>query len=118
MQPEIEAKFLAVDHDSLRAKLKALGARCEHPMRLMKRKGYDFPDNRLRRDQNGWVRVRNEGDKTTMSYKQLNNRELDGTHEVQLTIDSFEAGDAFLRALGLQNNVYQETKRESWRLDG
>ncbi len=51
-----------------------------------------------------------------MSYKQLNNRELDGTHEVQLTINSFEAAGEFLCALGLQQNVYQETKRESWRL--
>jgi adenylate cyclase class 2 len=118
MKPEIEAKFLHADHDALRAKLKELSATCEQPMRLMKRKGYDFPDERLRTEHNGWVRVRDEGDKITMSYKQLNNRELDGTHEVQLVIDSFEAADAFLRALGLQSSVYQETKRESWTLDG
>ena len=118
MQPEIEAKFLAVDHDALRAKLKEVGAVCEQPMRLMKRRGFDFPDGRLRHTQNGWVRIRNEGDKITMSYKQLNNRGLDGTHEVQLVIDSFEAAEAFLQALGLKPNVYQETKRESWTLDG
>lgn len=116
MKPEIEAKFLDVDHDALRTKLKEIGAECVHPMRLMKRKGYDFPDGRLRAEHNGWVRVRDEGDKITMSYKQLNNRELDGTHEVQLVIDSFDAADGFLRALGLEHNVYQETKRESWRL--
>lgn len=118
MQPEIEAKFLAVDHEALRARLKEAGAVCEHPMRLMKRKGFDFPDGRLRRERNGWARVRDEGGKTTMSYKQLNNRELDGTHEVSLTIDSFANGVAFLEALGLQETTYQETKRESWRLDG
>jgi adenylate cyclase class 2 len=112
MQPEIEAKFLQVDHDALRAKLTMLGATCAHPMRLMKRKGYDFSDNRLREEKNGWVRVRDEGDKITMSYKQLNNRELDGTHEVQLVVDSFAAADAFLRALGLESHTYQETKRE------
>ena len=118
MKPEIEAKFLAVDHDALRAKLKALGATCEQPMRLMRRRGYDFPDQRLRREHHGWARVRDEGDKITMSYKQLNNRERDGTHEVQLVIDDFDAGDAFLQALGLAREVHQETKRESWRLDG
>ncbi len=116
MKPEIEAKFLAVDHDALRQKLKEIGAECVQPMRVMKRQGYDFADGRLRKDKNGWVRVRDEGDKITMSYKQLNNRGLDGTHEVQLTIDSFEAGGAFLSALGLERNVYQVTKRESWRL--
>jgi adenylate cyclase class 2 len=114
MKPEIEAKFLDVDHDQLRAKLTEIGAVCRQPMRLMKRKGYDFPDERLRHTQNGWVRVRDEGDKITMSYKQLDNRELDGTKEVQLVIDSFEQADAFLKAVGLQASVYQETKRESW----
>jgi adenylate cyclase class 2 len=49
-----------------------------------------------------------------MSYKQLDNRGLDGTKEIQLTIDNFDQADAFLRALGLQPNVYQITKRESW----
>ncbi|HEY5805905.1 MAG TPA: hypothetical protein VIS56_00785 [Candidatus Saccharimonadales bacterium] len=34
MKPEIEAKFLDVDHDALRAKLKEIGAECTDPMRL------------------------------------------------------------------------------------
>lgn len=47
MKPEIEAKFLNVDHDALRAKLQGLGAECVQPMRITKRKNYDFPDGRL-----------------------------------------------------------------------
>ncbi|MFA5003686.1 MAG: class IV adenylate cyclase [Candidatus Saccharimonadales bacterium] len=117
MKPEIEAKFLNVNHDELRAKLKELGAECAQPMRLMKRKNYDFPDRRLDKGRNGWVRVRDEGGKITMSYKQLNNRELDGTHEVNITIDSFDAADSFLREIGLEPKTYQVTKRESWRYE-
>lgn len=116
MKPEIEAKFLDADHDALRAKLKELGAECVQPMRVMKRQGFDFPDGRLRDKNNGWVRVRDEGDKITMSYKQLNNRELDGTHEVQITVDNFDSAGEFLKALGMERNVFQVTKRESWRL--
>jgi adenylate cyclase class 2 len=116
MQTEIEAKFLDVDHDVLRAKLREIGAVCEQPMREMSRKGFDFPDGRLRKDQNGWVRVRDEGNKITMSYKQLNDRTLVGTKEVCLTIDSFEQAEAFLKALGMVQGTYQVTKRESWRL--
>ncbi len=116
MKPEIEAKFLDADHDALRAKLKELGAECVQPMRVMKRQGFDFPDGRLRDKNNGWVRVRDEGDKITMSYKQLNNRELDGTHEVQVTVDDFESAGHFLQAIGMERNVYQVTKRESWKL--
>jgi adenylate cyclase class 2 len=118
MKPEIEAKFLNVNHDAVRAKLKELGAVCDQPMRLMKRDAFDFPDGRLRSTKNGWARMRNEGDKVTMSYKQLNNRELDGTHEVQLIVDSYENGVAFLEALGLKSTTYQETKRESWHFNG
>lgn len=118
MKPEIEAKFLDVDHEVLRQRLTAIGAVCRLPMRLMKRKAYDFPDHRLRLEQNGWARVRDEGDKITMSYKQLNNRELDGTHEVNLTVGSFAAADSFMQQLGLKVRSYQETKRESWTLSG
>jgi adenylate cyclase class 2 len=118
MQTEIEAKFLDIDHDAMRAKLRELGAVCEQPMRLMKRKVYDFPDGSLRKKKNGWARVRDEGDKITMSYKQLNDRSFQGTKEVDVTIDSFEAGCSLLEALGLAQRGYQETKRESWKLHG
>ena len=117
MQTEIEAKFLDVDHRAIRAKLKELGAVCEHPMRMMKRKVFDYPDMRLEKI-GGWVRVRDEGDKITMSYKQLNDRTLHGTKEVNLVIDNFDAACQFLESIGLEQNSFQETKRESWTLDG
>jgi adenylate cyclase, class 2 len=117
MQTEIEAKFLHVDQDALRAKLQQLGATCVTPMRLMKRKSYDYPDRRLEKAQNGWVRVRDEGGKVTLSYKQTDAYTLHGTKEVSLTIDNFEAADTFLRAIGLEVRSYQETRRESWHLD-
>lgn len=118
MKPEIEAKFLDVNHQELRKKLESLGAVCKQPMRLMRRKNYDFPDLRLDKERNAWARVRDEGDKVTMSYKQLNSRELDGTHEVNLTVDSFDAACSFLEAIGLESKTFQETKRESWHLPG
>jgi adenylate cyclase, class 2 len=116
MQTEIEAKFLDVNHDILRAMLREMGAVCSQPMRTMRRKGFDFADNRLDREHNGWVRIRDEGDKITMSYKQLNDRTLEGTKEVCVTIDSFEQAEAFLQALGMEQKTQQITKRESWRL--
>lgn len=116
MQTELEAKFLAVDHEALRHKLKALGAVCKYPMRLMKRYNFDFPDRRLEHELRGWVRVRDEGDKVTISYKQLNDRSLHGTKEICVKVSSFEDAKAFLEAIGLKANAYQETKRESWQL--
>jgi adenylate cyclase class 2 len=116
MQTEIEAKFLHVNHAELREKLKALGAICEQPLRQMRRKNYDHPDGRLGTEFHGWVRLRDEGDKITLSYKQLNDRTLHGTKEVSLTVNSYDATDSFLQAIGLAPNSFQETKRESWRI--
>lgn len=116
MKPEIEAKFLDVGHNELRVKLKELGAECVQPMRLMKRKNYDFSDGRLRKV-GGWVRLRDEGGKVTLSYKQLKDRTLLGTQEVSVAVNDFESADALLQAIGLKVKTYQETRRESWRLD-
>lgn len=117
MQTEIEAKWLNIDKDQFRAKLKALGAELKVAERQMVRSVFDFPDKSLEKA-GGWVRVRDEGNKITMSYKQLSDRTLFGTKEVNLTIDNFEAGCTLLKSIGLEAFAFQETKRESWELDG
>jgi adenylate cyclase class 2 len=117
MQTEIEATFTQIDVEAVRAKLTDLGAVCVHPERLMRRKNYDYEDNRLN-DVRGWVRLRDEGDVTTLAYKQVNDRTLHGTQEVFTVVKDFAATDSFLVAIGLIEKTYQETKRESWMLDG
>lgn len=117
MQTEIEAKFLDVNHDEVREKLKSLGAKQEQPLREMRRKNFDFADKRLEKV-GGWIRVRDEGDKITLAYKQLDHRGLDGTKEVSVDVSSFEDTCALLERTGLEQQSYQETKRESWVLDG
>ncbi|MFZ5391605.1 MAG: class IV adenylate cyclase [Patescibacteria group bacterium] len=117
MKVEIEAKFLDIDVEKIRENLKKIGAVQKNPERLMKRKNFDFSDFRLEKN-GGWVRVRDEGDKITLSYKQLNERSLHGTKEVVVEIDNFDNACLFLQAIGLKNYSYQETKRESWDFDG
>lgn len=118
MQPEIEAKFLNVEHSVLRERLQELGAVQKLPSRLMRRKNLDFADRRLDKTYNGWVRVRDEGDKATLSYKQVNDRTVDGTKEVSVDVSDFDDTCLFLESIGLNSKSYQETKRESWTLDG
>ncbi len=118
MQIEIEAKFLDVNHDDIRVNLKKLGAKNVLPKRLMRRKNFDYPDQRLEKEKTGWVRVRDEGDKVTLAYKQLNDRTLHGTKEVSVTVGSFDETCQFLKNIGLEEQSFQETKRESWVLDG
>ena len=115
MKVEIEAKFLDIDKESIRKKLIDIGASLILSDRLMKRKNFDFPDGQLYKI-DGWARVRNEGDKITMSYKQVDDRSLQGTKEVNLIVNNFDTACKFLESLGLEAKTYQETKRESWQL--
>ncbi len=116
MQTEIEAKFINVDIEAIRQKLKDEGSTLVEPERLMRRHVFDYPDHRLEAI-GGWVSVRDEGNKITMSYKQLNDRTLHGTKEVTLVIDDYKMASSFLDSIGLVVDSYQETKRESWKLD-
>ena len=113
MQTEIEVKFVDIDSVSARACLREIGAVREYPERLMRRMVFDYPDKRLN-SVGGWVRVRDEGDHITLSYKQVNSRTLHGTEEITLTVDTFESAGAFLQAIGMQMKSSQETKREKW----
>jgi len=117
MKPEIEAKFLDVDFDTVRAKLRELGAECVQPMRLMRRKNFEHAEGRSEKPR-GWIRVRDEGDKVTLAYKQLDNRGIDGTKEVSVEVSDFNATVSLLNAAGLKKTSYQETHRESWVLNG
>lgn len=116
MQTEIEAKFLNIDVEKIRAKLQELGAVLQYPERLMKRKTFDFKEKSLY-EEKAWVRVRDEGDKKiTLSYKKLVNRSLHGTKEITLDVSDFEKMCEFLQACGFESKSYQETKREKWIL--
>lgn len=117
MQIELEAKFLDIDTEKLRALLTEKGATLVHPERLMRRKTFDYPDKRLKKI-GGWIRVRDEGDKVTLAYKQVAHRGIDGTKEISLVVESFDIVSNLLLAIGLDNKSYQETKRERWDLDG
>ena len=67
MKTEIEAKFVKLDIDDVRARLEQAGATLEQPMRMMRRQTFDPVSDSAHR----YVRVRDEGDKVTMTYKQL-----------------------------------------------
>lgn len=115
MHTELEAKWLNINIADMRARLTAAGATLVVPERLMVRAVFDYADKRLEKI-GGWVRVRNEGDKVTLSYKQLNDRTLHGTKEVTVVVDDFDTTCAFLKAIELEQNSFQETKRESWKI--
>lgn len=113
MKDEIEVKFVNTDHDAIRSKLESIGAVLEQPMRLMKRVTIDSNDMRSK---NAFLRVRDQGDKVTLTYKQFDELSLSGAKEIEITVNSFEETIKLLSAAGLPHGSFQETKRETWRL--
>lgn len=113
MQSEIEAKFLNVSHDKVRANLRMLGAKCEQPMRLMRRVTIE---NQSLVEKNAFVRVRDEGHRVTMTYKQFDTLSVDGAKEIEITVDNFDTAVQLLEVAGLPSQSFQESKRETWKL--
>lgn len=113
MQYEIEVKFLGVDHDDVRRRLKQRGAHLDQPMRLMRRTVFDLPANDERKDAH--LRVRDEGYRVTMTYKCYDDDlSVDGTQEIETTVGDFDTTVMLLQAAGMQPKSTQESKREAW----
>jgi len=112
MQTEIEAKFTDIDVEATRAGLRSVGAELLQAETLMRRRVYEHPTNK----ENDWFRVRDEGNRITMSYKKLEDRTLHGTKEIVFVVPRFDDACQFLEAAHLKFVSYQETRRESWRL--
>jgi adenylate cyclase class 2 len=117
MKTEFEVKFVSVDHQHVREKLKALDAECIQPMRLMKRAIMDDPAGEMQKHE-AYIRVRDEGDKITLTYKQFDALSVDGAKEIETTVGSFDDAVKIFEAIGLCVDSVQETKRETWHYEG
>lgn len=115
MNTEFEVKFLDIDHNAMRDKLQRLGAQMEQSMRLMKRAIIETPELKAR---NAFIRVRDEGDKVTLTYKHFTELSVDGAKEHEVIVSDFEATVELLREAGLAPRSIQESKRETWTIDG
>jgi adenylate cyclase, class 2 len=113
MNTEIEVKFANVDHDTLRQKLTELGAVCEQPNRLMRRVVIHTPDMSQK---SAFIRIRDEGYRTTITYKQFDSDTIDGAKEYEVVVSDFDEAIRIFTAGGLEYDVFQESKRENWRL--
>jgi adenylate cyclase class 2 len=80
----------------------------------MKRVTIDTPNMTQK---NAFVRIRDEGDKTTITYKQFDKLSIDGAKEIEVVVDNFDETVALFAAAGLAHSSLQESKRETWRLD-
>jgi adenylate cyclase, class 2 len=116
MQIEYEATFTNINKDEVRTKLKAVGAKLIKPEFLMKRTVFNLPAGH--EIPGGWLRVRDEGDKITMSLKVVTAGNIADQKETCLVVNDYQEAVNFLKEIGCEDKSYQETKRELWIVDG
>ena len=110
MNNEIEAQFLDINKDEIRAKLKEIGATLKKPEVLMKRIVFYTGEH-------SFARVRDEGDKIVMTYKNVtDDNAILGTKEVNIPVNDYNDAVLFLKGCGLETKAYQESLRETWTI--
>ncbi len=116
MDIEYEAKFLNIDKDDIRARLRAAGAALIQSEFLQRRWVLDVPAPHQKKGV--WLRVRDEGTQTTLSWKSSSGDGIEEQKELSVVVDSFDTTVELLKRIGCPADSYQETKRELWVLDG
>lgn len=108
---EFEGKVLDVDPDAIHCQiLHAGGYLVDHTNQ--RRYVYDIVPG----DQSRWIRLRDNGDTATLATKHIRHDGIDGTDEVEVTVDDFDTTHMLLQSLGFTAKAYQENLRASYRL--
>ena len=108
MGKEYEAKYLDINVRAVQKRLRAIGGKLLHSNTKIVRSTFE----RCNKNKDGFVRVRQDADKVTMTSKIF-----DGKYplENEVTIkESYEDGVAFLKSIGHEQKAVQETTREKW----
>ena len=113
MKTEYEVRVLEIDKEKIIETLESLGAKKIGDWH-QKRYVYDI----IPKDENSWIRLRTNGIKTTLTYKSVQAKTIDGTKEAEVEVSSFEETNLILEQMGHHNRGFQENKRIQYILDG
>ncbi len=116
MEIEYEATFTNIDKDAVRARLREAGAELVKPEFMQKRVVFNPPKGH--EIKGGWLRVRDEADRTTLSLKIVDGERIEDQKEICVVVDDFKKAEDLLERIGCDRKAYQESKRELWKLDG
>lgn len=112
---EYEVKFSPINLKDMRQKLQDVGASLKTPERLMRRCVFAAEANPGMTCT--YIRIRDEGNKVTMSAKQhAADGKMDSQKEYETTVEDFEITRHILLQAGLTLTGYQENKRETWQM--
>ena len=113
MNTEYEVRVLEVNVDDVRQKLEELKANFEWDY-IQRRYVYDF----IPKQDNKWIRLRTNGENTTLTIKNLVTSKIDGTQELEIVVDDFDKTNMILKELGYEAKGYQENRRIQYTLNG
>lgn len=117
MEVEYEATFENIDPEKMRETLQNIGAKQISPKFLQKQAVFNLPEGHGVKG--GWLRVRKQSDKTTLSLKVVDgSNTISGQKETEVIVDNFDKTVLLLENIGCEKKADQEKTRELWQLDG
>lgn len=117
MAIEFETQVLGIDPEEISKKLRALGAE-EKDEVFSKRWVFDIACLNAENPGMGeWIRLRQSGSKTAITYKHKKGTGTDETEEIEVLVDDFEKTAIILGKLNcFIGQYYQENKRKQFIL--
>ena len=112
MNVEIEERVLEINQEEIIKKLEAMGAKKAGEW-IQKRYVYDFIPKR----ENEWIRLRTNGEITTLTYKNVESNTIIGTKELEIEVSDFDETNELLNIMGYTPRAYQENKRIRYYLN-
>ena len=114
MKIENEITVLNIDKEKFIEKILEMGGKEVSPELKQIRCVYDFNP----KQENKWVRLRTNGQKTTLTIKEINNNSKIGAKELEIEVSDFEETNKILNQLGYTYRNRQENYRHTFTLDG
>lgn len=113
MNIEYESRILEVDIQKTIDKLKSLNASFVGEYNYTR---YVYDTKPVRK--NKWIRLRSDGKKTTLTFKEFKSKSIDGTNELEIEVSDLDKTKEFLKILGYTPRSIQENKRTRYNLNG
>lgn len=112
MKTEIEARLLDIDEQNFIDLMRKNNAVFIGDW-IMSRNVYDF--NPI--DEGKWIRLRTNGEETTLTVKEIVDSSIEGTKEVEIVVSDFDTTNEILNKLGYFARGSQTNRRIRYVLD-